>query len=233
MERSAEIERSLGSASDEPDAQRRRLARLTTGPTALADSIAQHEAQLDQERRILAEHDHPLVWRLHRADVEGARAGIKWLPEAIKRDRAGLSATDAQIAQVERNLERATRLADRKPELLAERAMIGDQLEADLRARGVWAAAGSPVIETLGPKPAGRAAEALWCDAASHVSQHEAAFGDPGSRRRERAGVGLGAIEDDDPERRGERCEGVRAVPRPRSGRGRPRGRPGCPCAGR
>ena len=108
MERSAEIGRSLASARYEPDAQRRRLNRLTTERNAMAQSIAQHEAQLDQARRILAEHDHPLVWRLHRADVEGARAGIKWLPASIDRDRAGLSATDAQIAQVERNLERAT-----------------------------------------------------------------------------------------------------------------------------
>jgi hypothetical protein len=158
----------------------------------MAQSIAQHEAQLDQARRILAEHDHPLVWRLHRADVESARAGIKWLPGAIKGDRAKLSATDAQIAQVERNLERAARLADQKPELLAERAMISVQLEGDLRARGVSAAAEPAVVETLGPKPAGGAAEALWCDAAAHVSQHEAAFGHSGGRSRGWPNVGLG-----------------------------------------
>lgn len=191
MERSAEIGRSLAGARYELDAQGRRLARLTTERNAMARSIAQHEAQLDQARRILAEHDHPLVWRLHRADVEGARAGIKWLPDAIDRAGAGVAGTDAQIAQVERNIERATRVAEREPELLAERAMIGDQLGEDLRARGVRAAAEPAVVETLGPKPAGGAAEALWCDAAAHVSQHAAAFGDPGSRVWERAGVGL------------------------------------------
>jgi len=192
MERSAEIGRSLASARYEPDAQQKRLDRLTAGRQAMAQSIAQHEAQLDQARRILAEHDHPLVWRLHRADVESARAGIKWLPGAIKGDRAKLSATDAQIAQVERNLERAARLADQKPELLAERAMISVQLEGDLRARGVSAAAEPAVVETLGPKPAGGAAEALWCDAAAHVSQHEAAFGHSGGRSRGWPNVGLG-----------------------------------------
>ena len=122
--------------------------------------------------RILAEHDYPLVWRLHRADVEGARAGIKWLPDGRSRG------TGPGSLQPTRRLLRSSatlsvhRLADRKPELLAERAMIGDQLEADLRARGVSAAAEPAVVETLGPKPAGGAAEALWCDAAGHVSQH-------------------------------------------------------------
>ena len=54
------------------------------------------------------------------------------------------------------------------------------------------AAAAPTVVETLGPKPAGGASEALWCDAAAPVSQHEAAFGDAGGRWGDRASVGLG-----------------------------------------
>lgn len=34
----------------------------------------------DRARRFLAEHYHPVVWRLHRAGVEGARHEIRWLP---------------------------------------------------------------------------------------------------------------------------------------------------------
>ena len=176
MERAAEIDRDLAIARAEPDMQRRHLADLARKREGLERSVSEHEAQLDRARRFLAEHDHPVVWRLHRTDVEGARHEIKWLPAAIERDHGSLARTGAQEGLATGRLERAVLLANATPELMAELAMVRHRLDGDLQARREQASAEPAAVEALGPMPAGGATEALWRDAAGHLLQHGAAF---------------------------------------------------------
>jgi hypothetical protein len=176
IERVAEIERDLAIARAEPDLQRRHLAELARKRAGLERSIGEHHRQLDRARRFLAEHDHPVVWRLHRADVEGPRHEITWLPGAIERDQRSLERTGAQERLATGRLEEAVRLADGTPELMAKLAMVRHHLDGDRHARGARTGAEPAVVEALGPMPEGGSTEALWRDAAGHLLQHGAAF---------------------------------------------------------
>lgn len=134
------------------------------------------------------------MWRLHRADVEGARHGMKWLPDVIERDRVRLMRTDAQISLATGRLEDAVRFANSTSDLVVELAEVRHQLDGDVRARGAQADVQPAVVDTLGPRPASGAAEALWCDAAGHLSQHSAAFDGTGAQP---AGQAQRLIQDD------------------------------------
>ncbi|MGH9180024.1 MAG: hypothetical protein ACRD0N_15940, partial [Acidimicrobiales bacterium] len=127
MERVAEIERDLAIAHAKPDLQRRHLADLAHKRAGLERAIGEHQRQLDRAQRFLAEHDHPVVWRLHRADVAGVRHEISWLPGAIERDQRSLERTGAQERLATGRLEQAVLLADGTPELIAELAMVPHQ----------------------------------------------------------------------------------------------------------
>lgn len=136
MERAAEIKRDLAIARAQPDQLRRHLADLGAKRADLVSAIGQHEAQLAEARRILGEHDHPLVLRLHRTDVEGARHGMKRLPDVIERDGVRLMRTEAQISLATGRLEKAVRLANSSSDFVAELAEVRHQLDGDVRARG-------------------------------------------------------------------------------------------------
>lgn len=194
MERAAEIKRDLAIARAQPDQLRRHLADLGAKRADLVSAIDQHGAQLAEARRILGEHDHPLVWRLHRTDVEGARHGMKWLPDVIERDGVRLMRTEAQISLATGRLEEAVRLANSTSDFVAELAEVRHQLDGDVRARGAQAVVEPAVVDALGPRPASGAAEAMWCDAAGHISQHRAAFDGTGAQP---AGQAQRLIQDD------------------------------------
>lgn len=79
-------------------------------------------------------------------------------------------------------LAEAVRDAEEEPALAAELAVMRWQLDVDVRGRGAAASRGLlPVASReLGDKPGDGAAEERWRDAAGHLLQHRAAFGEPG-----------------------------------------------------
>ena len=102
--------------------------------------------------------------------------------------------TEAQISLATGRLEKAVRLANSTSDFVAELAEVRHQLDGDVQARGATADVEPAVIDVLGPRPAGGAAEALWCDAAGRVSQHRAAFDGTGAQP---AGQAQRLIQDD------------------------------------
>ncbi len=183
LERDTELERALGARAG-LDFARREVASLARNRESLTRSIEERETQLDAARRTVAEFDRPLVRRRHRVELDIARRQLDWVPGAIDQERTKLGALDGHELRATARLQDAVALDERRPELMAERAIVRYRLDQDARTRGERLAAKPPaaVLDRLGPRPGSSAAAALWVDAVGRVSQHRVAFGQHGTR---------------------------------------------------
>jgi conjugative relaxase-like TrwC/TraI family protein len=177
LERDAEIERTLGRASEALGIASRQLASLAHDRKSLVQSIYDLEARLDGASQIVDDFDRPLLRRRHRVELDVARRQLGWLPQSVHRARAELTRLDSDQRAVVRQMRRAEALDKCRPQLMAERTTIRAQLDRDARARVPGAADRLPphVLDRLGPPPPGAPAQ-LWHDAAGRLAQHHAAF---------------------------------------------------------
>lgn len=132
---------------------------------------------------MVAELDRPLVRRRHRIELDGARCQLEWVPRAIKRDQTKLAELETEERKAAERLGKAVALDRSRPQLMAERSMVRSPLDEDARHRGEHPGAelAPVIIGRLGPRRADGASAALWVDAAGHLAQHRAAFGQGGT----------------------------------------------------
>ncbi|MGH9165478.1 MAG: hypothetical protein ACRDZW_08220 [Acidimicrobiales bacterium] len=172
LERDAELDRGLAGARSDLDRARRQVASLARERELLSRSIGEYEARLEGVRGTLDAFDRPLLWRRHRVEVEGARRQLAWIPGAIDRERSQLSGLRFKEDQAAERMLEAVKVDASRPKMLAERPMVRYQLNEDARLRGDRLALDlpGPVVEHIGPKPAGRAVASLWLDAAGRLA---------------------------------------------------------------
>lgn len=159
------------------------VASLARERASLNRSIGVQEARLGAARRTVAELDRPLVRRRHRDELDTARHQLEGVPRSIAGDRAKLARLDVEESHAAERLLKAVKLAKTRPELIADRLVVGCQLDRDARVRGelLAAAPSAHVIERPGPVPLTEVVAALWLDAAGRVAQHDSAMSQTGA----------------------------------------------------
>ncbi len=177
LERAAVFDRIITGAQTDLDMTRHRLVSLARDRAALSRSVEEYEARLANARRTVAELDRPLVRRRHRVELDSARNQLDWVPRAIDEAKEKLAQVDVQERQSAERLLKATAVDKTRPQLMAEQAVVLNQLDHDARLRGerLATAPPEPVLERFGPRPAGEAG-LLWVEAVGRVAQHRIAF---------------------------------------------------------
>lgn len=156
---------------------RHRLVSLARDRGALSRSIEEYRARLASARRTVAEFDRPLVRRRHQVELDSARNQLDWVPRAIDEAKEKLAQVELQERQSAERLLKATAVDKTRPQLMAEQAVVRNQLDHDARLRGerLATAPPEPVLERFGTRPAGEAGP-LWVEAVGRVAQHRIAF---------------------------------------------------------
>lgn len=195
LERTAVLDRTVTGAQTELDMARHRLVSLARDRAALSRSIEEYEARLANARRTIAEFDRPLVRRRHRVELDSARNQLDWVARSMHEAREKLAQVDVQERQSTERMLKASAVDKTRPQLMAEQAVVQNQLDHDARLRGERLATAPPeqVLERFGPRPAGEAG-LLWVEAAGRVAQHRAAFDQHG---KELLGRRPGLLHDD------------------------------------
>jgi conjugative relaxase-like TrwC/TraI family protein len=175
--RAAVLDRTITGAQTELEMARHRLVSLARDRAALSRSIEEYEARLANARRTVAELDRPLVRRRHRIELDSARNQIDWVPRSIHEARERLAQADVKERQSAEQLLKATAVDKTRPQLMAEQAVVRNQLDHDARLRGerLATAPSEQVLERFGPQPASEAGR-LWVEAVGRVAQHRDAF---------------------------------------------------------
>src|SRR5690606_32689078 len=131
-------------------------------------TIADLEVRIERARDTIDTYDRPLSRRRHAEELVAARNELGWIPRSLERERGKLRQAQHLETQADRSLLDALDLARRRPELLAEQAIVRHRLAEDARARGDRLAAHAPAlyVEHLGPVPTHAAELTAWKAAA-------------------------------------------------------------------
>ena len=178
LERDSELATMLARAQFAVGIERRHIADLAHARQAWDRSITQREARLVAARRAIADFDRPLLRRRHRVELEAARRLLDAEPTARAHSTTKARRLDREEGRATDRLADGLALETSRPQLVAERATVRDQLDRDARVRGahVGAELSRAVSERLGPRPTTKSGAALWDDAVGRVAQHCVAF---------------------------------------------------------
>lgn len=136
LERDHELGHALTMARVGHETAGRRLMQAARTFAQISRSRAEREAQLEAARQTLDKFDRPLLWRRHRAQVEGARAQVGWVPGAIEEELAKLAKLTSEERGTAEQWTQAATSEDPRPQLTADRAAARSQLDHDARVRG-------------------------------------------------------------------------------------------------
>ncbi|MDE0804055.1 MAG: relaxase domain-containing protein [Acidimicrobiales bacterium] len=94
-------------------------AEAVSGLKSAEQRLRQMESRLQQARSDSDQFDHPLIRRLHRREVDGARAQLRWLPKAVEQTRTEIAELNRAVARPEGSslvarLDRGKELSSRR-----------------------------------------------------------------------------------------------------------------------
>ncbi len=183
LERRDELDRLIRFGTSGVDDARRWVIRAGHDREAIAERIADLEGRLQRARATIETYDRPLLRRRHAHELTTARNEINWIPRTLEQEGPRLREAEGLEARAVKAFSQAHAVAQRRPELLAEQAIVQHRLADDVLGRGERLAAIAPafLVEHLGPVPARASELSAWKEAAGQVAQHREAYDYHGS----------------------------------------------------
>ena len=169
-----DIEQAVTALRRLPNERRNAEDAMARADKTVIDTTGAHQRAQD----VLDQYDRPLHRRKHETEIAKAKREIEHLPSRVEQALRDVDAAATSLDRLVPVETSATAVLHRRPQLEATIGAIDEQLSRDLhiRTRITKAERPTPVVDTLGERPAPGPAARDWDAAAGRLAQHQAAF---------------------------------------------------------